>query len=385
MNLNWFLSSTVRDAARMGGHVCKILDAQRDLLSRDAILTVEKSMAELEAATRGKLDVVRLKTRMKQFEETANKWLKHYPNASIRENVEVLLVAMAVAMGIRTFFLQPFKIPTGSMQPTLYGVMPPLQSGNQPEVVVPNPVARFFDFWIHGVSYAHLTADADGELTHIGPVQRFLLFNLKQSYVFNGTERTIWFPPESLFERANIRFNTAGDVTGSRRYKQGDDIVRLKVLSGDHLFVDRISYNFRRPKRGDIVVFKTLGVNHPQVPQDQFYIKRLVGLGGEHLRIGQDHHLVVDGKRLDATTPGFEKLYNFDLNNFDGPYVGHWPVEIFADDKEFVVPPNHFLVMGDNTRNSLDGRYFGDFSQEYVIGKSFMVYWPFNRFGWNHR
>ncbi len=56
---------------------------------------------------------------MDGLEKAANKWLKPYPNATIRENVEVLLVALAVAMGIRTFFLQPFKIPTGSMQPTL--------------------------------------------------------------------------------------------------------------------------------------------------------------------------------------------------------------------------------------------------------------------------
>ena len=57
-----------------------------------------------------------------RLEKSANKWLKPYPNAAWRENVEVLLVALTVAMGIRTFFLQPFKIPTGSMQPTLFGV-----------------------------------------------------------------------------------------------------------------------------------------------------------------------------------------------------------------------------------------------------------------------
>ena len=62
------------------------------------------------------------KSRWRILEKVANKWLKPYPNAAWRENVEVLLVALAVAMGIRTFFLQPFKIPTGSMQPTLYGV-----------------------------------------------------------------------------------------------------------------------------------------------------------------------------------------------------------------------------------------------------------------------
>ncbi len=63
-----------------------------------------------------------LRMQMEVLEQVAVKWIKPHPHPAWRENVEVLLVALAVAMGIRTFFLQPFKIPTGSMQPTLYGV-----------------------------------------------------------------------------------------------------------------------------------------------------------------------------------------------------------------------------------------------------------------------
>ena len=77
---------------------------------------------ELTAAIReGHTGRTRIKAEELQF--AAEKWLKPYPNAAWRENVEVLLVALAVAMAIRTFFLQPFKIPTGSMQPTLFGVV----------------------------------------------------------------------------------------------------------------------------------------------------------------------------------------------------------------------------------------------------------------------
>src|SRR6185312_17165247 len=87
-----------------------------------AVSEVETALKELEDATRGKIDNATLGNRMEKLEETANQWIKPYPHAGYRENIEVLLVALAVAMGIRTFFLQPFKIPTASMQPTLYGV-----------------------------------------------------------------------------------------------------------------------------------------------------------------------------------------------------------------------------------------------------------------------
>ena len=107
----------------MRKHVHRWYCAQRDLLSPQAIGAVTLAMNELQAALKEEqLNKGRVRIKMEELEFAANKWLKPYPNATWRENVEVLLVAMAVAMGIRTFFLQPFKIPTGSMQPTLYGV-----------------------------------------------------------------------------------------------------------------------------------------------------------------------------------------------------------------------------------------------------------------------
>src|SRR5438105_7565319 len=115
---------------------------------------------------------------MNNLENVANRWLKSYPHASIRDNVEVFLVAMAVAMAIRTFFLQPFKIPTGSMQPTLYGIT---QDNliEHPEVQFPNFIAQFCGFWFNGVQYKEVVAKADGSIdSRDENPQRFLLFNL---------------------------------------------------------------------------------------------------------------------------------------------------------------------------------------------------------------
>ena len=122
------------------------------------------------------------------------------------------------------------------------------------------------------------------------------------------------------------------------------------------------------------------------MPDDQFYIKRMVALSDERVKIGEDHHLLINGKRLDQTTPHFEMVYGPRQDGVRDGYAGHLPMILFENGNEFQVRSNHFMVMGDNTANSLDSRFFGDIDSDYIIGKEFFVYWPLSkRFGWGHR
>jgi len=408
MSLNWFLSRTVRHATHMRKHVGKLVSAQRDLLTPQAINAVTAAMSSLEQSCDGQGEKKQIEAQMTNLETVANKWLKPYPNAALRENIEVLLVAIAVAMGIRTFVAQPFKIPTGSMQPTLYGVTsnPDFQRGApsgslrpDPDFEVPNLLKRFFIFWTTGVGFNHVVAEADGMVDKDTQDNRtrFLLFNLKQTFKIGGKEHTAWFPPDRFLHRAGLLERRSPDGEPIRRvFKKGEDVVKMASVSGDHLFVDRITYNFRRPRRGEIVVFETRDIAEMDLAsQGQFYIKRLIGLGGEHLRIGDDRHVYVDGKRLDQSTPYFDKVYSFAPNQppVESRYSGHVNGKVvpyasshFPDgETEFVVPSNQYVVMGDNTMNSSDSRVWGSFPRENVIGRSFFVYWPLGGHGQKKR
>jgi signal peptidase I len=420
--IHWLFSKTRRDAIALRKHVQRLLDAQRDLMTPAALQVVRGSLLELQSAIADRAKKQDLRKKMDLVEEVAGKWLRPHPHPAIRENVEVLLVALAVAMGIRTFFVQPFKIPTGSMQPTLYGVMSTPNFGNafseiragydgkadmvkqlelQKNLVIPTGWARVVD-WIHGNSYVHVVAKADGVIDQISPMRKFLIFNIKQSFWIAGVEHVMWFPPD-YGEQDLVR--RAGLVPG-HNYHKGDDVVKLEVDAGDHLFVDRLTYNFRKPTRGEIIVFETAGIpkearDQFNIPADEFYIKRLTVLPGEKVKIGNDRHLVINGERLDASTPHFENVYGFDPNKppRESEYSGHvngWDAQtynlypgiapLFPDDATiFTNPPDSYMVMGDNTCNSLDSRSWGPLSARAVIGKSFFVYWPITkRFGVGH-
>ena len=437
MILRRLFSRAVREAIAMRKHVQRLLNAQRDLLSPQAIAAVQSKIDELNATIASGANTGKIRLAAEELQFTGEKWIKAYPSPVWRENVEVLLVAIAVAMGIRTFFLQPFKIPTGSMQPTLYGItsvpdfrllLPATQNYGdltdqlktelqakvteqiklKDSIVIPTGWERFKE-WIHGISYVHFVAPEDGSFEGMGKPWPGTIFSLYQKLEFGGKSYTILFPPdcgeESLEDRAGLTLYPA------RVYKKGEDVIKLRVSAGDHLFVDRLTYNFRPPRRGDIVVFETAGIERlgPE-QQNTFYIKRLMGLGGDRIALNQDYevagvpqipffldvatepvgNLIVNGKQITADTPHFKNLYSFSnppkgattLNYADDKYFGNAMIQGLAPGSEFDVEPGHVFVMGDNTFNSFDSRYWGDFPATKIIGKSFFVYWPISkRFG----
>ena len=126
---------------------------------------------------------------------------------------------------------------------------------------------------------------------------------------------------------------------------------------GNHLMVNKFIYYFKKPKRGDIIVFV-----YPVNPKKDF-IKRLVGLPGETIEI-KDGSVFINGEELKAPkTIAGRHYYN------EGMY-GEGIIKI---------PDNAYFVMGDNTRNSKDSRFWGFVSKKNLLGKAFFVYWPLTK------
>jgi signal peptidase I len=382
----WLSSSHVRRATELRRQVWRLVNEQRDLLPPDSVEAIEQTDRQLEALLRAGAADATVQEGMSELERVANQKLLPYPNAGARENIKEMAVAITVIFAFTSFFLQLTKIPTNSLVPTLYGITYQDLRGD-PNAVVPGQLGRIYEYWVHGVSYCRVTAKADGALEMVEPPKLVVPFVKKQRLLVGDIWYTVWFPPERLEDR----------LLAGHRFHAGEDIIHIRTVAGDHLLVDRLSYNFRRPKRGEIFVFKTKGI--PGLPEGQLYIKRLVALGGEHVRIGNDQHLIIDGKRLDAGTPHFENVYNFGPVPRENQYFGHvnelvaerfhrWGLApLFRDETcEHIVAPRHYLAMGDNTMNSSDSRSWGDVPCQNVIGKCWFVYWPFtHRFGWGTR
>ncbi len=384
----WIGSKAVRQAVELRRHVIKMFRAQQDVLPAAAVANLRTALTRFDERITSHASAADLRAEMERFEGVASQALRPYPQAVMRENVEMILVSLTIVLSIFTFFAQHFTIPSGSMQPTLFGITHEDHRGDA-GFQIPGVARRVFERLAYGVSYFHVVARADGPLQALEAPQTLLPFVKRQRLLVGDQWYTIWFPPADL-----------GQMTGwqqGQTFHQGEDILKLKVTAGDHLFVDRLTYNFRHPRRGEIIVFISSGI--PLLIQDTYYIKRLIGLSGDHLRIGNDRHVVVNGQRLDASTPHFDKVYNFGPIPLIDHYSGHVNGVVGAqysraelaplfpnETAENIVGPNRYLVMGDNTMNSFDSRAWGDFPRQKVIGKSFLVFWPFtSRLGWGSR
>ncbi|MGA3180801.1 MAG: signal peptidase I [Verrucomicrobiota bacterium] len=384
MKLRWFLSRQYRLTSDLLDEAQKRRDAQADSLPAQDLQLLDASLRDAKAALDSGADDALLARRGEDLAKAAAQWLTPYPHPVTRDNVETLLVVIALAMSIRTFFFQPFRIPTGSMQPTLFGITVK-DLRDEPGFVMPGLWRRACQLVARGVIYHQAIARDDGQFDHAGAVRSFLGILNKQTFWVryrNGdlVPVTIWGgPEESQFDSVEHRVGLVDQFNSRNRFQKGEPIIRFAETTGDHLLVDRFTYNFRRPGRGEIVVFKTGGI--PQIGLDQFYIKRLIGLPGDHISIGDDRHARVNGRRLDASTPHFSRVYGFDPGAppADSHYSGHvldWHSRLKTSADTLELNENQYAVFGDNSVNSSDSRYWGGFPREAIIGRAWFVYWP---------
>ena len=403
--LRALFSKTIRQASDLNDQVRKIVNHQRDVLPAKNVAEVDNAVAAMDQALKSGADTAALKAQMTSLEDTANKWLKGYANPGLRDWVDTIVVAGSVAIAFRTFFFQPMVIPTGSAQPTFNGITHE-DFRDTPNWQMPPLPQRVWDYCIKGITYNEAIAKADGRWDQrlqivprisLGPLKLF-----KQAVFRVGNEEYRVSAPE---ENAPIHLGLqelvegGGGVKPQREFKAGQPIVRCAVQTGDHLLVNRITYNFRQPQRGETIVFRS--EQHPGMTANTHYIKRLIALGGEKVRIGDDRHVYINGKALGTNDPGFEYVYSFDpakpprSDHYSGHvngsvwirHFGHpGPTGNFPNDKtEITIRPEHLLTFGDNTLNSADSRHWPepDFPAKQVVGKESFVFWPFSeRWGW---
>lgn len=143
-------------------------------------------------------------------------------------------------------------------------------------------------------------------------------------------------------------------------YKIPTGSMRPTFLEGDRIFVDKISYRFHKPERGDIIVFK-----YP-LDKKKDFVKRLVGLPGDKLEI-QDGKIILNGKALEDEP--FSQYYYYNRSD--------WP---FAKEGQIIeVPADSYFALGDNSAQSSDSRFWGFVPAKNMVGKAFFIWWPLNR------
>lgn len=126
---------------------------------------------------------------------------------------------------------------------------------------------------------------------------------------------------------------------------------------GDYLLVDELSYRFREPARGDVVVFKS-----PQDPS-LYYIKRIIGLPGEQIEIDNSQVMIYNTDHPEGIL--LEESYL--PNGIHSTWSGHIILTLDGD---------QYFVMGDNRLNSLDSRYWGPLTKDHIVGLVKVRLWP---------
>jgi signal peptidase I len=159
------------------------------------------------------------------------------------------------------------------------------------------------------------------------------------------------------------------------------------LLVGDYLLVNKLCYGgsslgdrvmpYQKIARGDVVVF-----HYPVDPQ-QHFVKRVIGLPGDKLRL-VNKQVWINGKALEEPYVRYldppNNIFRDNFPRLDIPAFGlegKWWLEMrkLVEDGQLIVPQGHYFVMGDNRDNSQDSRFWGFVPRENIIGRPLVIYW----------
>lgn len=357
-----------------------------DTLPNDTRLALVERFDDLNDAINGQsvndLDDV-VKTLQEELTATLPK--PRWPMAT--EWFDVIVSALAVAFCFRAYYYEPFRIPTGSMQPTLYGVHSEPADG--PSTWDKGPLS-YLKWAVTGKTYEEARVHVSGVVTGYGPGTKPGYISL----IVNGRDR--YELPDDVAQTFAKTAPSQGGLPIGTRVTAGQVLWRGYVKSGDFLFVNRWIWNFRHPRLGETIVFSTRGIGG-ELPDNQHYIKRLCGRPGDTVELKPDDpHLYVNG--APATNPNRLEEIARHAKPWDGapPYPGYKPkptvvagprgerIDLPGDAQTFTLGPGEYLALGDNSDNSLDSRYWGKVPAKNLLGPATFVHWPFTSPRWGN-
>ncbi len=384
----------------------KFLNYKRDLLNADRVAEIESRRNDLVQAIKSK-DKEKVDEASKQLRATCENALpREKPQNWFEENVEVMFVAIVIALGLRAYYLQPFRIPTGSMQPTLNGIVAtPLEKEKWPAFP-----KRVMESVLRGRSYEKVVNDKDRQIsmiTHPGggmeaDVRDFQWFHFfSRSQLNSLNEKPLRLPcPKNPAFAIGLTDAYREAMQNGGVLKKGQVLMEGYIDTGDLVLVNKFSYHFRKPKRGEVFVFDTLGIKgieeHSSGPDGvgSHYIKRLVGVPGDELSI-MTPDLIVNGKV--ASEPGMRRVAE-GKPPFKEEHNGYVLAEVRSSDLKYYLTKNEdvmklkdekakpgmreYAAMGDNTSSSLDSRYWGSVKEYNLVGPALFSLWPFTTGHW---
>jgi signal peptidase I len=142
------------------------------------------------------------------------------------------------------------------------------------------------------------------------------------------------------------------------------------MVSDERVLVNKLSYRLHDVNRGDVVVFDRVTTNGGVVQHDDL-IKRVIGLAGERIEV-RDCVVYIDGQQLVEPYLDTAHLARPDPQS-------RCSVTSLAPQ---IVPDGHVFVMGDNRAASFDSRMFGPVREDLIVGRAFVVIWPFGNWRW---